>query len=167
MYLTYGKKLKMTRLTAEKYRDHGIEWECSCCNKTNIGSVVVCIHCHTNKIQRIISIFSMIPIIGIPFSITDATLRWGKAIQSNKTSDHIDASITTIFAVVDIVTAPFIVGALVKIPAKVTAQTGIKLTAKTVFTEAGKPLLKEFGKELGKDGMIGGIKLVKQLLKPS
>lgn len=161
IYLKFGKRIMMSKLTDEKYRDHGAEWKCSYCDKANIGSVAICEHCHTNKAQRIITIFSMIPIVGVPFSITDAILRCGKAAQSNETSDQIDASVTTIFAVVDVVTAPFIIGALVKIPAKVTAQTGIKLTAKAIFSEAGKPLLKEVGKELGTKGIVGGIKLSK------
>jgi hypothetical protein len=105
--------------------------------------------------------FSLIPIIGIPFSVTDSVLRCGRAAQSNKSSDQIDAGVTVAFAAIDIITVPFIIGALMKIPGKVAAQTGTKLTAKTIFTEAGKPLLKELTTELGKDGIVGQVKIVK------
>jgi hypothetical protein len=161
VYLSIGKKVTMTALTDENHRDHGIAWKCSSCNETNIGSIAICEHCHTNKAQTYLAMFSMIPIIGIPFSVTDSVLRFGRAAQSNKTLDKTDAGVTVIFSAIDIITAPFIIGALVKIPGKVAAENGIKLTAKTVFTEAGKPLLKELTTELGKDGIMGGVKMVK------
>jgi hypothetical protein len=165
VYLSIDKTVRMTALTDENHRDHGIAWECSSCNETNIGSVVICEHCHTNKAQTYLAMFSIIPIVGIPFSVTDSVLRCGKAAQSNKTSDQIDAGVTVIFAAIDIITAPFIIGALVKIPGKVAAQNGIKLTAKTVFTEAGKPLLKELITEFGKDGIMGGVKIAKMFVQ--
>jgi hypothetical protein len=165
VYLSIGNTIKMTALTDENYRDHGVEWKCSSCNETNIGNVAICEHCHTNKAQTYMAIFSIIPIVGIPFALTDSVLRCGKAAQSNKTSDQIDAGVTVAFAAIDIITAPFIIGALVKIPGKVAAQNGIKLTAKTIFTEAGKPLLKELTTELGKDGIIGAVNIAKMGLK--
>ena len=45
------------------------------------------------------------------------------------------------------------------------SQTDIKLTAKMIFTEAGKPLLKEVSSELGKDGIIGGLEATKIALE--
>jgi hypothetical protein len=165
VYLRIGETVTMTELTDENYRDHGVEWKCGSCNETNIGSVAICEHCHTNKAQEFITIFSKIPIIGIPFSVTDSVLRCGKAAQSNKPSDIIDASITVICATVDIITAPFIIGSLVKIPGKVAAQNGIKLAAKTIFTEAGITLLKELTTEFGKDGIIGAVNIAKMGLK--
>jgi hypothetical protein len=161
VYLSIRKTIKMSALTDENHRDYGVEWKCGNCKEKNIGSVAICEHCHTNKAQIYMTIFSIIPIFGIPFSLTDSVLRCGRAAQSNKTSDKIDAGITVIFAAVDVITAPFIIGALVKIPGKVAAQNGIKLTAKTVFTEAGKPLLKELTTELGKDGIVGGVRIAK------
>jgi hypothetical protein len=165
VYLSIDKTIKMSALTDEKHRDHGVKWTCGSCKETNIGSVAICEHCHTNKAQTFLAIFSIIPIFGIPFSLADAVLRCGKAAQSNKTSDQVDAGVTVMFAVIDVITAPFIIGALAKIPGKVAAQTGIKLTAKTVFTEAGKPLVKELTKELGKDGIVGGVKIAKGGIK--
>jgi hypothetical protein len=161
VYLSIGKAVRMTALTDEKHRDHGAAWKCGNCNETNIGSVAICEHCHTNKAQTYMAIFSIIPIVGIPFALTDSVLRCGRAAQSNKPSDKIDASITVICAAVDVITAPFIIGSLVKIPGKVAAQNGIKLTAKTVLTEAGKPLLTEFTKEFGIEGVLGGVRVVK------
>jgi hypothetical protein len=165
VYLSIDKTVTMTALTDENHRDHGIAWECSSCNKTNIGSVVICEHCHTNKVQEFITIFSKIPIVGIPFSVTDCVLRCGKAAQSNKTSDKIDAGVTVIFAAIDIITAPFIIGSLVKIPDKVAAQTGTKLTAKIVFTEAGITILKELVTVLGEKGIVGQVRIAKMGLK--
>lgn len=164
IYLKYRKILNLTELTDEDHRDHGIQWKCSRCKEINFGSVAICEHCHTNKSHRVISALSCVPLIGIPFSVANAVLQCGKAAQSNKTTDTIDAGVTTLFAVVDVVTAPFIIGALVKIPGKVAAQTGIELTAKTVFCEAGQPLLKEFGKELINGAVVNEINLTKQAI---
>ena len=164
IYLTYGKQLKMRELTDEKYRDHGIEWKCRYCDKVNISSVVICEHCHTNKAQGVIRILSMIPILGIPFSITNTVLQWGKAAQSDEPSDQTEAVITTVFTAVDVVAVPFIVGSLVKIPAKVAAQTGVELTAKTIFSEAGKPILQEICNLLGSNGIVGTVALLKMSL---
>jgi hypothetical protein len=165
IYLSCDKIIEMTELTHEEHRDHGVQWECGECKGANFGSVAICEHCHTNKSQKIITAFSDIPLVGIPFSLADAILKCGKASQSNKMADNIDAGVTTTFAVVDVITAPFIVGSLVKIPAKIAAEYNIKLTAKNVFCEAGKPLLKEIGKELG--GVPVVLKVAKEGVKKS
>jgi len=165
VYLSCGKIIEITELTHEEHRDYGVQWECGGCERANFGSVAICEYCHTNKSQTIITAFAMIPLVGIPFSLTDAILQCGKASQSNKTTDNIDAAFTTTFAVIDLITAPFIVGSLAKIPAKIASQTGIKLTVKTVFCEAGKPLLKEIAEGLGKDGIITVSKVAKEGVK--
>ena len=161
VYLRHGRTIKISKLTEEKNRDLGAEWHCGSCKKRNVGSLATCEFCFANKSQTIIEVLSYIPFVGVPFSITNAVLQCGKAAQSNTTDDKIDAGLSVAFAVLDTVTAPFIVGALVKIPGKVAAQTGIKLTAKTVFCEAGKPLVKAVGKELGKGGVITAVKVGK------
>jgi len=165
VYLSCGKIIEMTELTHEEHRDYGVQWECGGCERANFGSVAICEYCHTNKSQKIVTAFSCIPVVGIPFSLADVILRCGKASQSNKTADNIDAGVTTICAVFDVIAAPFIVGSLMKIPAKIAAEHNIKLTAKTVFCEAGKPLLEEFCKELGKDGVTAGLKVIKEGVK--
>lgn len=164
IYLKYRKTLKLTELTDNDNRDHGVPWRCSHCKQINFSSVAICEHCHTNKAQNVISALSCVPLVGIPFSLANAILRCGKATQSNKTSDKIDAGVTILFAVVDVVTAPFLIGALAKIPGKVAAQTGVKLTIKTVFCEAGPPLIKEFGKELTQGAISSEIKLAKDTI---
>ena len=161
IYLRRGLALKITEITSEKYLDLGAAWQCGGCKKTNIGNVAMCEFCFTNKSQKIITVLSHVPVIGLPFQITNTVLQCGKAAQSNVTADKVEAGLNVAFAIVDIIAAPFIVGALVKIPAKVTLETGIKLTAKTVFTEAGNPLLKEVGREMGKGGIITMAKLAK------
>ena len=165
VYLTRKKIIKISKLTHEKHRDHGIEWSCGSCQHKNIGSVAICENCFTNKSQTIINVLSYIPLVGVPFSVTNAVLQCGKASQSNTTSDKVDAGLTTVFAAVDVVFAPFAIDALIKVPAKVTAETGIKLTTKTVFCEAGKPLVKEAGKVLGKDGISAVPKVTKEGIK--
>jgi hypothetical protein len=161
IYLSYGKIIKMTELTDERHCDHGIKWKCGSYECVNLSSVAICGSCYTNKSKTIITALSCIPVFGMPFSIADAILQCGKATESNKTVDNIDAGVTTIFAVIDIVTAPFIVGSLVKIPAKVAAEHGIQFTVKTIFSQAGGSLLKECGKELGKNRIIQGVKVTK------
>ena len=52
---------------------------------------------------------SSFPVLGIPFSITDAVLRCGKATQSNTTEDKVAAGVSVALAIIDIVTAPMIV----------------------------------------------------------
>jgi len=154
IYLSHGKIATIKELTDEKNLDHGASWQCGTCKQTNLGSLAICEHCYTNKSQKIISVLSNVPFLGLPFSVTNAVLQCGKAAQSNSTVDQIDAGISVVSAVVDFAAAPFIVGSLVKISGKVAAETGIKLTAKTVFCEAGQPLLFAIGEELA---TIGGI----------
>lgn len=164
IYLTYGKEMRLTELTEENYRDYGITWKCSSCNKENVGSVAICEHCHANKSQTIIRILSYVPIIGIPFSVANAILTCGKAAQSNKTEDQSDACITTILAFIDVVTVPFVVGTLARIPGKVAAQADVELTAETIFSVPGKPILKELVKELGEKGIMGDIQILKECI---
>ncbi|CAF3450904.1 unnamed protein product [Rotaria socialis] len=154
IYLSCGKTISVNELISDKNRDHGDTWQCSSCKQKNFGSLAVCEHCHTNKSQMIITVLSNVPIVGIPFSLTNAVLWCGKAAQSNTTADQVDAALSVASTVFDIVTAPFIIGTLVKILAKVAAETGIELTAKTVFSEAGKPFLYAVGKEFEKDGIV-------------
>ncbi|CAF1431239.1 unnamed protein product [Adineta steineri] len=165
IYLSYRKTIKITEITDEKHRDHGAEWKCGSCNQANVGSVAICEYCYTNKSQTIIAILSCIPLLGIPFSVTNAILRCGKAAQSNNRADNINAGLATTFAVIDIITAPLIVGSLIQIPAKVAAETGVKLTGKTVFCEAGKPLLEAFVKELGTGGIVIGANMTKGVVQ--
>ncbi|CAF1184847.1 unnamed protein product [Rotaria sp. Silwood1] len=163
VYLSYKKKVKISELTAGKNRDLGAEWNCGACHKDNIGSLRVCEYCFTNRSQKIIIVLSYIPVLGLPFSLTNAVLQCGKAAQSNSIADEVDAGLSVAMCIMDVVTAPFIVGSLVTIPAKVTAETGVKLTAKTVFCDASKPLLVAVGKEFGKGGIVamsGGDSLV-------
>ena len=162
IYLSHDKTIKITTITDEKYKDCGPEWKCGTCNQSNFSSVAICEYCYTNKSQTIISVFSCIPIVGIPFLVTDAVLRCGKAAQSNKTADKIDAGLTTTFAVIDVITAPFIVGSLIKIPAKIAAENGTKFTVEAAVSGLWKPLLIGYGKEFGEDGIIRGVKVVKE-----
>ncbi|CAF1413901.1 unnamed protein product [Rotaria magnacalcarata] len=164
IYLSYGKTITVSELTNDENRDHGATWQCGSCKQKNFGSLALCEHCYTNKAQMIISVLSYVPIVGLPFSLTNAVLQCGKAAQSNTTADQVDAGLTVTFAVIDIVTAPFIIGALVKIPAEVAAEAGIKLTAKTVFSEVGKPLLSAVGKELAKGEIAAGVKATKTVV---
>ncbi|CAF1298413.1 unnamed protein product [Rotaria sp. Silwood1] len=161
IYLSNGKKVKISALTAEKNHDLGAKWNCGKCHKDNYGSVRVCEFCFTNRSQTIITVLSFLPVIGLPFSLTNAVLQCGKAAQSNNTADEVDAGLSVAMSIVDVVTTPFIVGSLVTIPAKVAAETGIKLTAKTVFCDAGKPLLVAVGKEFGKGGTVATVKVGK------
>lgn len=154
IYLKYGLTMTVTQLTREKYRDNGSEWKCKRCKKENQGSGQMCEHCHTNKAQSYISALALIPIGGIPFSITDSTLKWGRATQSHKRSDVIDATVATVCTVIDIALLPFIVNSMAKIPVRVAAETGVKLTMKTAFTSASAPLAKEFGNVLSKSGAV-------------
>lgn len=154
IYLKYGLTMTVTQLTREKYRDNGSKWKCTHCKKDNQGSVQVCEHCHTNQAQSYISKLASIPYLGIPFGITDSTLKWGRAAQSHKRRDVVDAVVAIVFTAVDIALLPFIVASIAKIPAKVAAETGAKLTIKTAFTSASKPLMKECGNVLLKGGAV-------------
>lgn len=165
IYLSHGKTIKISEITDEKHSDYEAKWKCGSCNQTNFGSVAICEHCYTNKSQTIITVFACIPVVGIPFSLADTILRYGKAANSNKTADIIDAGITAMFAMIDVIAAPFIVASLIKIPAKVAAENGIKFTVKAVLSEAWKPLLKELGKELGKYGIYTQVKMAKVAVK--
>ncbi len=88
-------------------------------------------------------------------------MKWGRATQSRKRSDVIDAIVATVFTVIDIASLPFIVTSMVKIPARVAAETDVKLTIKKAFTSASVPLAKEFGNVLLKSGAVTAAKVAK------
>lgn len=165
IYLSCKKKITVSKLISDENLDHGAEWQCGACKQKNIGSLALCEYCFENKSEGILTLFSIIPIVGIPFSVTRTILKYGKAAQTNTKADTTEAAFSVVFAVLDIGTSPFLVGSLVSVPGKVATENGIKLTAKTVFCEAGKPLLIAAGKELGKDGIVPLVTTAKIAIK--
>ncbi|CAF1639275.1 unnamed protein product [Adineta ricciae] len=141
IYLSSGKIVKISELIDEENLDLAGSWHCGSCNEENFGSVAICEFCFTNKAHKIISGLSYIPVLGIPFSVTNAVLQCGKAARSNTNGDTTDAVVSTTFAVIDVVTAPLIVGSFVTKAAETAAQAGVKLTTKTVLREGAKPIL--------------------------
>ena len=161
IYLSYKKTINMRELTHQNNRDLAVEWICGNCDKANFNNVAMCEHCHTNKSQTIITTLSTIPLLGIPFSLADTILRCGKASQSNKTMDQLEAILTMLFCLIDVVTAPFIVGSLMRTATKIATDNGIKLSIKNVFSDVGISLLQAITNELVKDGIPAGLKVTK------
>jgi hypothetical protein len=142
IYLKKNKFIQLSDILQEENdidRKNKPKWQCKnkSCEEWNEGGVKMCLHCYTNRNRRIIRGLSYIPVLGIPFSVTHATLESGRAAHTKERHDKISAGLAIGTAAAEIVLAPILVSSIVHIPAKVAVQTGTHLTANTLFTNTG------------------------------
>jgi hypothetical protein len=142
IYLKVNKSVQLSDILQEENdidRKNKPKWQCKNkgCEEWNEGGVKMCLHCYTNRNRRIIRGLSYIPILGIPFSVTHATLESGRAAHTKERHDKISAGLAIGTAAAEIVLAPVLVSSIVHIPAKVAVKTGTHLTANTLFTHTG------------------------------
>jgi hypothetical protein len=142
IYLKVNKSVQLSDILQEENdidRKNKPKWQCKnkSCEEWNEGGVKMCLHCYTNRNGRLIRRLSYIPILGIPFSVTHATLESGRAAHTKERHDKISAGLAIGTAAAEIVLAPVLVSSIVHIPAKVAVQTGTHLTANTLFTHTG------------------------------
>jgi len=143
IYLKVNKSVQLSDILQEENdidRKNKPKWQCKnkSCKEWNEGGVKMCLHCYTNRNRRIIRGLSYIPVLGIPFSVTHATLESGRAAHTKERHDKISAGLAIGTAAAEIVLAPVLVSSIVHIPAKIAATTGTHLTANTLFTNTGQ-----------------------------
>ncbi|CAF1078100.1 unnamed protein product [Rotaria magnacalcarata] len=140
IYLTVDKCVLLSEvLKWNNCIDNGEKWSCAekTCQKSNEYGVNICLHCYRNKAFNIINSVSYVPIIGLPFSVTNAVLESGRAAQTGEPQDIANATLATVKAAVNTVLTPMLVGSLLNVPAVTAAMTGTELTMKTLFSKTG------------------------------
>ncbi|CAF0954829.1 unnamed protein product [Didymodactylos carnosus] len=143
VYLSVNKFIQLSDILQEKNRIGGEskpKWQCKnkSCKMSNESGINICLHCYSNQAGKIVQGLSVIPVLGLPFSITHAVLETGRAAHTKECHDKVSAGTAIAFAGLDIALTPVFVGSLIKIPSIAAAKTGVALTSKTIFTQTGK-----------------------------
>jgi hypothetical protein len=147
IYLSVDKCLQLSTILQEKYRVDGDDkpkWKCENneCEEMNESGINMCLYCYQNYARKYIIGLSFVPVVGLPFSITNAVLETGCASHTGKAEDIVNARIAITAAIADIILTPLLVNSLINAPAMAAVNTGRQLTTETLFTGTGVETVK-------------------------